>query len=114
MDIYSYSSSLKGSSHKIWYSSFWSERPKTHLNLKILVSKFVPWDLEGRLPWDFEGRRHGTFFVGRNFHSILCQHDLESDVSIRSEYRVMSKPCRASNRLNISETSDYSTGDYQH
>ena len=25
----------------LWYSSFWSEGPKKHLNLKILVSKFV-------------------------------------------------------------------------
>ena len=25
-----------------WYSSFWSEGPKNHLNLKMLVSKFVP------------------------------------------------------------------------
>ena len=26
----------------MWYSSFWSEGPKNHQNLNILVSKFVP------------------------------------------------------------------------
>ena len=32
----------------VWYSSLWSEGPKKHLNLKILVGKFVPRNLEGR------------------------------------------------------------------
>ena len=50
-------------SNGAWYSSFWWEVPKNHINLKILVSKFVPqgprgvphlgprgaalWDLKG-------------------------------------------------------------------
>ena len=43
-------------------SSFWSETegPKNHLNLKILVSKLVPWDLEGCRTSDLEGRRYWT------------------------------------------------------
>ena len=44
----------------MWYSSFWLERLKKHLNLTILVSKFVPWDLEGCRTSDLEGRQHGT------------------------------------------------------
>ena len=31
-----------------WYSSFRSEGPKNHFNFKIVVSKPVAWDLEGR------------------------------------------------------------------
>ena len=29
-------------SNGVWYSSFWLEVPKSHINLKILVSKIVP------------------------------------------------------------------------
>ena len=32
----------------MWYSSFWSEGPKNHRNLKILVSNFVPRGFEAR------------------------------------------------------------------
>ena len=35
-------------SNGVWYSSFWSEGPKIHRNLKILVSKFVPRGFEAR------------------------------------------------------------------
>ena len=59
---------LKGSYHKrfsiakphilesngVWYTSFWLEGPKNHLKLKILVSKFVPWDLEATRIWNLE------------------------------------------------------------
>ena len=45
-----------------------------------------------------------------NFHSILCQNDLDSDFSSRSKYRVPNKPCRVSGRL----ISEYSSGEYQH
>ena len=44
----------------MWYSSFWSEGPKNHRNLKILVSKFVPRGFEARRTWGFEARRHGV------------------------------------------------------
>ena len=67
--------SLKGSSTKkiskshildsngVWYSSFWSEGPINHRNLKILVSNFVHLGFRGTAPWGFEGRRRG--FEGR-------------------------------------------------
>ena len=35
-------------SNGVWYSPFWLEGPKNHPNLKILVSKFVPRDLEAQ------------------------------------------------------------------
>ena len=35
-------------------------RAKKHLKLKILVSKFVPWDLEATRTWDLEATRDGT------------------------------------------------------
>ena len=38
----------------VWYSSFWSEGPKNHLNLKHLVSEFVALDV------DLEGQQYGT------------------------------------------------------
>ena len=41
----------------VWYSSFWSEGPKNHLNLKDLVSRFDPRDFEAKWTWDFEARR---------------------------------------------------------
>ena len=44
----------------VWYSSFWSEGPKNHRNLKILVSNFVPRGFEARRTWGFEARRHGV------------------------------------------------------
>ena len=44
----------------MWYSSFWSEGPKNHRNLKILVSKFVPRGFEARRTWGFEAQRHGV------------------------------------------------------
>ena len=47
-------------SNGVWYSSLWSELPKNHLNLTILVSKFVPWDLDGCHTADLERRRHWT------------------------------------------------------
>ena len=46
--------------NEVWYSSFWSEGPK---NLKILISKFVPWDLEG-CHTDLVGRLHRTLRGG--------------------------------------------------
>ena len=62
---------LKGSFHKknlspkpyildsngVWYSSFWSEGRKNYLN--FLVTKFVPWNLEG-CRRDLTGRHHRT------------------------------------------------------
>ena len=50
----------KSSKGVVWYSSFWSEGPKNHRNLKILVSKFVPRGFEARRTWGFEARRHGV------------------------------------------------------
>merc|ERR1711923_606317 len=47
-------------SNGVWYSSFWSEGPKNHRNLKILVSKFVPRGFEARRTWGFEARRDGV------------------------------------------------------
>merc|ERR1712012_1414396 len=47
-------------SNGVWYSSFWSEGPKNHRDLKILVSNFVPRGFEARRTWGFEGRRHGV------------------------------------------------------
>ena len=47
-------------SNGVWYSSFWLEGPKNHLNLKILVLKFFPRDLKGQRILDFQGRRSGT------------------------------------------------------
>merc|ERR1711911_468763 len=47
-------------SNGVWYSSFWSEGPKNHRKLKILVSKFVPSGFEARRTWGFEARRHGV------------------------------------------------------
>ena len=44
----------------MWYSSFWSEGPKNHQNLKILVSKFVPRGFEARRTWGFEAQHHGV------------------------------------------------------
>ena len=44
----------------MWYSPFWSEGPKNHQNLKILVSKFVPRGFEVQRTWGFEARRHGV------------------------------------------------------
>ena len=44
----------------VWYSSFWSEEPKNHRNLKILVSKFVPRGFEARRTWGFEAQQHGV------------------------------------------------------
>ena len=43
----------------MWYSSFCSEGPKNHLNLKILVPDFVPRGLEARRRWGFEARQEG-------------------------------------------------------
>ena len=59
----------------MWYSSFWLKGPTNHLNLKVLVSKFVPlkhrgvphlrprgaatWDLKGQQR-DLEAQQHGT------------------------------------------------------
>ena len=48
----------------MWYSSFWSEGPKNHRNLKILVSNFVPRGFEARRTWGFEARRHGVSRCG--------------------------------------------------
>merc|ERR1711923_475583 len=47
-------------SNGVWYNSFWSEGPKNHRNLKILVSKFVPRGFEARRTWGFEAQRHGV------------------------------------------------------
>ena len=47
-------------SNGVWYSSFWSEGPKNHRNLKILVSKFVPRGFEARRTRGFEAQRHGV------------------------------------------------------
>ena len=44
----------------MWYSSFWSEEPKNHQNLKILVSKFVPRGFEAQQTWGFEAQQHGV------------------------------------------------------
>ena len=35
-------------SNGLWYSTFWSEGPKNHRNLKILVSYFVPRGFEAQ------------------------------------------------------------------
>ena len=43
----------------MWYSSFWSEGPKNHQNLKILVSKFVPRGFEAQQTWGFEAQHQG-------------------------------------------------------
>ena len=43
----------------VWYSSFWSEGPKNHQNLKILVSKFVPRGFEAQQTWGFEAQHQG-------------------------------------------------------
>merc|ERR1711923_365383 len=51
-------------SNGVWYSSFWSEGPKNHRNLKILVSKFVPRGFEARRTWGFEAQRHGVLRRG--------------------------------------------------
>ena len=48
----------------MWYSSFWSEGPKNHQNLKILVSKFVPRGFEARRTWGFEAQQHGVLRGG--------------------------------------------------
>ena len=50
----------KSSKGVVWYSSFWSEGPKNHRNLKILVSKFVPRGFEARRTWGFEEQHHGV------------------------------------------------------
>ena len=47
-------------SNGVWYSSFWSEGPKNHRNLKILVSKFVPRGFEAQRTWGFEAQHHGV------------------------------------------------------
>ena len=49
---------------------FWSEGPKKHLNLNILVSKFVPWNLEGRRTPDLEGQCRG--FEGQQLFVYCC------------------------------------------
>ena len=47
-------------SNVVWYSSFWSEGPKNHRNLKILVLNFVPRGFEARRTWGFEAQHHGV------------------------------------------------------
>ena len=47
-------------SNGVWYSSFWSEGPKNHRNLKIVVSNFVPRGFEARRTWGFEAQHHGV------------------------------------------------------
>ena len=47
-------------SNGVWQTSFRSEGPKKHLKLKILVSKFFPWDLEVIRTWDLEATCNGT------------------------------------------------------
>ena len=44
----------------MWYSSFWSEGPKNHRNLKILVSNFVPRGFEAQRTWGFKAQRDGV------------------------------------------------------
>ena len=51
-------------SNGVWYSSFWSEGPKNHRNLKILVSNFVPRGFEARRTWGFEAQRDGVWRGG--------------------------------------------------
>ena len=49
------------SSHILtWSSNCQQERPEKHLNMKILVSKFVLRDLKARRTLDLEGQQHGT------------------------------------------------------
>ena len=46
-------------SNEVWFSSFWSEGPKNHLTLNILVSNFVPLGPRGVLhlgPWSCPSR----------------------------------------------------------
>lgn len=40
----------------VWYSSLWLEGPKSYLNVKMLVSKYVSKDLKRRHTLDLEGR----------------------------------------------------------
>ena len=54
----------KSSKGVVWYSSFWSEGPKNHRNLKILVSNFVPRGFEARRTWGFEAQRDGVWRGG--------------------------------------------------
>ena len=67
-------------SNRVWYSLFLSEGPKNHLNLKILVSKLVPWDLEGCRTSDLEGRRRrtskGDSFKVENDNATLMKVEL--------------------------------------
>ena len=44
----------------VWYSLFWSEWPKNHVNLKIRSQSLPPWDIKVCCTSNLEGRRHGT------------------------------------------------------
>merc|ERR1711911_191172 len=58
-------------SNGVWYSSFWSEGPKNHRNLKILVSNFVPRGLRrGEVPSDYQGPR-GTAPNDKSLKSFI-------------------------------------------
>ena len=97
--------SLKGSSPKkilllkphiwysngVWYSSIWSEGPKNQLNLKILVSKFVPRDLERQGTRGLEGQRTDLKgwrkgFEGKHFFFIVFFNVLASSLHQQCGY----------------------------
>ena len=59
-------------SYGVWYSSFWSEGPKNHRNLKILVSNFVPRGFEAQRDGVWRGgagvSRHSAMGFGGAAH----------------------------------------------
>ena len=65
---------------EVWYSSFWSEGPKNHRNLKILVSNFVPRGFEARRTWG----------SGCPSRSHLITRDLEGQREMINHWSVLS------------------------
>ena len=65
----------------VWCSPLWSEGPKTHQNLKVLVSMFIPWDLEGwhtdvEVPWRRPSRSK-VWHPLRSHGDKLCDQNVQ-------------------------------------
>ena len=75
-------------SNGVWYSSFWSEGLKNHLNLEDLVSRFAPRDFEAKWTWDFEARWKKQ--DGNRWDLKGCQRDLKGRQEMIKHWGVLS------------------------
>ena len=72
----------------VWYSSFWSEGLKNHLNLEDLVSRFAHRDFEAKWTWDFEARWKKQ--DGNRWDLKGCQRDLKGRQEMIKHWGVLS------------------------